>query len=545
MGPNPLNKSLYFAGEDLNDKAFPMNYLKGFSLVLLAICCACGSDTSRKAEKPEKKLENQRPQVQEELTAAQLSRSYCSSCHMYPEPDLLDKKTWENYILNRMGNYYGIYESDTTRAFLIEGGRAGQFVERMNVFPANATIDTAVFNKIKGFYLEEAPEHLAQPLPKTITEELKNFKVKRPSAKTKNPMTSLVKVSGPNRIYISDVGRSTLSIMDKNMKVLKTAPSPQGTVWIHEGDQASYALVIGTFNPTDMNLGFVMQLPTNPGDPTKILAQDLQRPVHMDFGDLNSDGMEDMVICEFGKNTGSLSWWEQNASGNFTRKMLNNKPGATKAYIKDLNGNGRNDIIALFGQGDEAIFIYHNQGNGHFVEEKVLRFPASYGSSYFSLFDFNGDGYDDIIYTAGDNADYDPIIKDYHGIRIFVNDGSNHFNQEFFYQLNGAYKAVPHDFDGDGDMDIAAISFFPDYENSPEESFVYLENQGNMDFEAFTFPGSSDGRWIVMDVGDVDGDGDMDIVLGSMVFGTDFTDYFDRWVAGSLPYVILENTNND
>ncbi|MEX2512585.1 MAG: VCBS repeat-containing protein [Cyclobacteriaceae bacterium] len=482
-----------------------------------------------------------KPPIQKELTGAQLSRSYCSSCHLYPEPLLLDKKTWANYILPLMGNYYGIYSSDTTREFLIEGGRAGQFVEKMNIFPHQPTIDTAIFNKIKKHYLKEAPELLPKAPAKNITVGLKNFKVKRPSDKTKKPMTVMVKVAAPNEIYISDAGRSTLSIMDQNMKVLKTAPSPEGTVWIKKHENATFALVIGTFNPTDMNLGFVMELPSKPGQATKIPIKDLQRPVHLDVGDLDGDGMDDMVISEYGKQTGSLAWWKQEWSGQYRKKVLKNKPGATKAYIRDMNGNGKNDIIALMGQGDEGIFIFHNQGNSNFIEEKVLGFPPVYGSSYFNLYDFNGDGHEDIIYTAGDNADYDPIIKNYHGLRIFINDGSNHFKEEFFYQLNGAYKAIPQDFDGDGDVDIAAISFFPDYESSPEESFVYLENKGDFKFEAYTFEGSPEGRWMVMDVGDTDGDGDMDIILGSMVFGTDFTRYFNQWVEGHQPYVILEN----
>src|SRR5258708_23228878 len=83
--------------------------------------------------------------------------------------------------------------------------------------------------------------------------------------------------------------------------------------------------------------------------------------------------------------------------------------------------------------------------------------------------------------------------------------------------MNGAYKAMARDFDGDGDLDIAAISFFPDYGKAPAESFVYLENKGNLQFSASTFRESITGRWVTMDVGDVDGDGDLDIVLRSLI----------------------------
>ena len=36
-----------------------------------------------------------------------LSAQYCQSCHQLPGPELLDKKTWRNYVLPKMGGYLG------------------------------------------------------------------------------------------------------------------------------------------------------------------------------------------------------------------------------------------------------------------------------------------------------------------------------------------------------------------------------------------------------------------------------------------------------
>ncbi|MBR9777724.1 MAG: VCBS repeat-containing protein [Cytophagales bacterium] len=521
-------------------------YFFALNLIFLAQACNPSDQKTNKEDSTQPKPELKKETLQDPLEkpAEMLAKTYCTGCHLYPEPDQLDKTTWQT-ILPRMGHFFGIYESDSSREDLLEGGRAGEIVERSNVFPKSPTIDPLIFDKIKSYYLDTAPEKLPEPQGKEIKTGLKNFKLHSPAYKTKNPMHLMVKIIGPDRWYISDAGRSSFSLMNNEFKVQKTASSPEGTVWVHEGKAYSYALVIGTFNPTDMDLGFVMRLPNASGEVTKIVAKDLQRPVHMDMGDLDGDGLEDMVIAEYGKNTGSLGWWKQGPSGKFQKIMVRNKPGATKAYIRDLNNNGLKDIIALFGQGDEGIYIFHNQGNGKFAEEPVLRFPPTYGSSFFDLYDFNGDGFEDIIYTAGDNADYDPIAKPYHGIRVYINDGTNHFKESFFYPLNGAYKAIPSDFDNDGDIDIAAISFFPDYENSPEESFVYLENKGDMNFDAFTFSGSADGRWMAMDAGDMDGDGDLDLLLGSMIFGTDYTRFFEKWSDGTLPFAWLENTSGN
>src|SRR5204863_4559545 len=140
----------------------------------------------------------------------------------------------------------------------------------------------------------------------------------------------------------------------------------------------------------------------------------------------------------------------------------------------------------------------------------------------FELDDFNNDGYKDILYTCGDNADYShTALKNYHGVYIFINDGKDNFTQQYFFPIHGCYKAIAKDFDNDGDLDIAAISFFPDEKNQPQEAFVYLENKGNsyfgnhFQFEPYSIKEFNAGKWLTMDAGDIDGDGDEDIVLGN------------------------------
>ncbi len=181
-----------------------------------------------------------------------------------------------------------------------------------------------------------------------------------------------------------------------------------------------------------------------------------------------------------------------------------------------MNKDGLPDIIALFAQGEEGIFLFLNKGNGSFETKELLRFPPVYGSSYFEMEDVNGDGLKDFIYTCGDNLDFTKVLKNYHGVYIFVNKGDDKFEQRFFFPIHGCYKAVAKDFDRDGDIDIAAISYFPDANNQPEEAFVYLENKGGFNFSPYSIKPFNRGNWLTMDAADLDGDGDDDIVIGSM-----------------------------
>jgi hypothetical protein len=112
--------------------------------------------------------------------------------------------------------------------------------------------------------------------------------------------------------------------------------------------------------------------------------------------------------------------------------------------------------------------------------------------------------------------------------------------------MHGCSKAVAWDFDNDGDLDIAAISFFADYSKDPEESFLYLENKGNFDFQPFSKPGTSSGRWLTMDMGDLDGDGGKDIVLGNFSIAPSFIPSATNWKEGPSFIVLktfLKNKN--
>ena len=273
---------------------------------------------------------------------------------------------------------------------------------------------------------------------------------------------------------------------------------------------------------------------------TSFKLKNLARPVQISAADFNSDNKTDYLVCKYGNLIGALSWMENLGNNKFERHVIREVPGAIKAYIQDVNHDGLEDIWVLFAQGDEGIFLFTNKGHGKFEQEEVLRFPSIYGSSYFELADFNKDGHPDILYTCGDNADYSVTLKPYHGVYIFLNDGTNHFKQAYFFPMHGCFKAIARDFDGDGNLDIAAISFFADYAKQPEETFIYLANKGNLDFQPYSIPGTSVGRWLTMDAGDLNGDGKTDLVLGNFSIAPSSIKSATSWKDGPF-FIKLKN----
>jgi hypothetical protein len=301
---------------------------------------------------------------------------------------------------------------------------------------------------------------------------------------------------------------------------------------------------IGQLNPTNARLGKLQNIlwKRNGGMFLDSVSHidSLRRPVQSLQVDLNADGRPDELVCEFGNLTGALSWYENMGGNKFTRHVLRPVPGAIKAYIQDYNKDGLPDLIVLFAQGEEGIFLFTNRGHGQFDQKEILRFHPSYGSSYFEMDDFNKDGFPDIVYTCGDNADFSQVLKPYHGVYIFLNDGNWNFSKKYFFPINGCYKDMARDFDGDGDLDLAIISFFADYQKQPEEGFVYLENTGNFIFKPHSLKSTQLGRWLTMDVGDFDGDGKPDIVLGNFSVAPTFIKSLTPWKNGPS-FLYLKN----
>lgn len=483
------------------------------------------------------------------LSGKELSLKYCQSCHLYPDPSLLDRPTWERSVLPLMGRLFGIYEKEVPRSEILKGAIDPALIARLNIFPEEPVIDDKTWKKITDYYLSASPETMPSLNTRGSLRPLEQFEAVVPAYKTKAPATTLLKIDpATGNVYVGESKGKTgaLTILSKDFEIKETIRLPTAPVDINiNADQLDITLVGSlVLAPSNNSLGGLLRIFRNPGDEKYSSFQNfmdaLKRPLQTVFEDINADGNIDILIAEFGYYAGSLTLYESAAKGPFKKNILKNIPGAIKLSVTDMDRDGHKDIIALFAQGDEGISIFYNNEQGTFREERVLRFNPSNGSVYFELVDFNNDGHPDILYCNGDNGDYPPILKDYHGVHIFQNDGHNGFEEVYFFPMNGAYKSSAADFDNDGDLDIIGISHYPDVGASTRQDFVYLENQGGYSFSPQFLQGNFPWRWITFVIHDVDNNGLKDVVLGG--FGTyKYGDQRQGSSEASTPLLILKN----
>ncbi|WP_064198561.1 MULTISPECIES: VCBS repeat-containing protein [Emticicia] len=470
-----------------------------------------------------------------------LAQQYCSSCHLLPSPDMLPKNVWQYSTLPYMGIMMGV----ETEINGLEKPLSDYAILR----PASQMISDEDWLKIKRYYLAKAPKTLEFPKYEAL-EELKDmFLVQQTTLAIKGatiPNFTAVCFDTLNRkIIAGDQSNHVIWVLDQNGETKQSILNQHAltNVDLAHADKQDYLFTyIGTTtqaNPDVNGSAEQVSLANNTFKFQQKLLPNLNRPIEVLSKNLDDSPEDELISNEFGFKAGGLSIWKKDAKNQFQRKQLSTQTGATKTIIMDFNGDKRNDILALFAQGDEQIILYLNKGNLNFEAKQLLRFPSIYGTSSFDIADINRDGKFDIVCTAGDNADFSTILKPYHGVYVYTNTGNFTFKQSHFFQQNGATKVIPRDFDNDGDIDMASVALFPDTDHRPLEGFMYFENTGDH-FKQKTLPINHLGRWSVMDAADIDHDGDIDMVLGSHPVAKFPAGFDQAWKQGS-GLIILRN----
>jgi hypothetical protein len=457
-----------------------------------------------------------------------LATKYCGSCHLAVSPALLDKDTWVKHVLPAMAPKLGIGVWHGDQYY--PGSQKG-------------AVTFEEWTEITNYYKTLAPDKLTVTT-KPLQEDSTTFSIQRPVWEASATATTTLVSMHNGSIYSSQSENPDLLKWDQQLKpapFMKLESAAVDMNW--ETNDTALLTCIGHLRAIDAPKGTLWKVMPGAKEEERIqtIGLGLPRPVQSVGADFNKDGQMDYLVCGFGHNYGGLYIF-QKTEDDYKKLPVWEVPGAIHAEIKDVNNDGWPDIVALFAYADEGIWLFMNDHKGGFQSKNILRFPPVYGSTSFQLVDWNKDGLPDIVYTAGDNADYSMILKPYHGVYIFINKGDFKYEQAYFYPINGCTKAIAADFDNDGDLDIATVAFFADLQHNPSEKFIFLEQTKNLQFTAKTVKNlTGEGRWICMDAGDFDNDGDTDIVLGNYSRGFIIQDDLKPDWNTSQPIILLKN----
>lgn len=473
-------------------------------------------------------------------TAAASYQVHCGRCHAAPDPTHIPKSIWEAFVLPEMAARMGYnLQYSPLDIYAME---TDMFAQTGTAYLQSPTIDSATWRQIHDYLIDLAPDVIPNDTMRgSRNAQLVQFQARSiPVEKKSSAGISHITFDPHQHQYIVGDAYGKLSRWPEAMDLSPRFQSP--VIAYQAKTETTYITEIGYMNPDERRRGVIHTWEATGAD---TLARELQRPVFTAIVDLNGDGAEELVVCEFGNLTGALSLLVKTDS-HYKKRTLLAVPGTIKVETADMNRDGRKDLVVLASQGNEGIYLLYQEDELQFRVEQVIQMGPEYGSSWFELIDYDGDGDQDIVLANGDNADYSIFLKPYHGIRLFLNDGNNVFEETWFYPLYGATRVLAADYDLDGDWDFAVMAYFADFGHAPEEGFVFLENKDPKQylFQSYTTAASTAGRWLVMEKGDYDQDGDLDLLLGSFLLPLDarHTRLMDRWKQEPVSLLLLENT---
>lgn len=246
---------------------------------------------------------------------------------------------------------------------------------------------------------------------------------------------------------------------------------------------------------------------------------------HLTFGDTDGDGDDDLVVGQYGM----LRYYRRTASADepFERRetQLNpfhwvQGPGLLTPVLGDVDGDGDTDLVVGTNGGQRLRYV-ENVDVNLFVERtgSANPFPDISGISYPALGDVDGDGDLDLVAgdRTGDRASFRYLEQTASGVFAERTGASNPFDGlsarqcvDTAHQRPLDSRPVLGDLDGDGDIDLVSGRCFLQHIG---DAFVPVWTETANPLSDLPFYDTGLGtRWndYVDALSDVDGDGDLD-----------------------------------
>jgi hypothetical protein len=480
--------------------------------VALMLLVGCTGDDSKQNPDPDSSsdqvsvdIEGLRPQI----------NSFCGGCHAVPDPKTFPRKAWYKEVEQGYKFYYKSKRDDLKappQAKVVAWYRA-QADENL-VMPVEAK---AAHQSVATFELDQLARAKGVDFPAI------SHVYAEPSQNAATPTFLLDMFHGTVHRLQGTAGKLATS----EMLPAKTVAHPahiEKTDLNGDGEPDYLFAELGSFQPQDHQLGRVVWFDPKTKQTQNLLSK-IGRIADIRPGDFDGDGDLDLIVAEFGwLETGSITFLRQvEAEGGqlkFESEKVDDRHGTIHVPVIDLNGDGHLDFVALISQEHERIVGFVNDGNGKF--EKRVIFDAgdpSYGSSGIQLVDMDGDKDLDILYSNGDTLD-GYYLKPYHRIQWLENKGDVKFEHHVIDSMAGVYRAVAGDIDNDGDMDIVAGAHISSdlrqsfSEDTRFDSLIWLEQTAPGKFARHPIEQVRYYGYYALNISDLDGDGDLDIVAG-------------------------------